>query len=278
MPSAECMDNLSTMDLLTLFFIIFLIYALLLPQFQLWNHRRSRFGKIKTMENRWGSKVLTMVHKKEALSIFGLPIYQSIDMEDAEELLRGIRSAGTKPIDVILHTPGGQLLPSIQIARALKNHKARTRAIVPHHAMSGGTIIALACDEIVMDPEAMIGPIDPQVGDMIRGAYPAHSWIYATDMKGKNADDVSFIMRHISEKALRLMQDLVQELLGDKMDKEDVQEISDKLLGGEYIHSQPISATNAKDLGLPVTIDLPQEVHEYMTTFRSVKTNVEYLR
>jgi ClpP class serine protease len=179
---------------------------------------------------------------------------------------------------VILHTPGGQLLPSIQIARALKNHEAKTRAIVPHYAMSGGTIIALACDEIVMDPDAVIGPIDPQVGDVIRGAYPAHSWIYTTEMKGKSADDASFVMRHISEKALRLMQDLLQELLTDRMDQEEIRRISAKLLGGENIHNLPISAAEAKELGLPVTTLVPKEVHRYMATFRTVKTSVEYLR
>lgn len=272
------MNDANTMDLLTFFFIAFLLYAVLVPQIQLWNSRRNRLAQIKDMEERWGSKVLTMIHKKEAISLFGLPVYQFIDIEDAEEILRGIRGAGSRPVDVVLHTPGGQLLASIQIARALKNHEARTRAIVPHYAMSGGTIIALACDEILMDPGAVIGPIDPQVGDMIRGAYPAHSWIYATEMKGKDAEDVSFVMRHISEKALRLMQDLIRELLEGKMEEDEIQRIEAKLLGGENIHSLPISAFEAKELGLPVETKLPSEVHRYMSSFRAVKSSVEYLR
>jgi len=272
------MDGMNTMDLLTFFFIAFLLYAVLAPQLQLWKNRRGRLGLIEEMERSWKSKVLTMVHKKEAISLFGLPIYQFIDIEDAEELLRGIRSAGSRPIDVILHTPGGQLLPSIQIARALKKHNGKTRAIVPHYAMSGGTIIALACDEILMDPDAVIGPIDPQVGDMVRGAYPAHSWIYATEMKGKNADDSSFVMRHISEKALNLMHDLTRELLEDRIEEEAFQIIEAKLLGGEHIHSLPISASEAERIGLPVTAKIPPEVHRYMSSFRSVKSNVEYLR
>jgi ClpP class serine protease len=272
------MDNMNTLDLLTFFFIAFVLYAVLLPQIQLWNLRRSRMGLIKEMERVWGSKVLTMVHKKEAISLFGLPIYQFIDVEDAEELLRGIRSAGSRPIDVIVHSPGGQLLPSIQIARALKNHSHKTRAIIPHYAMSGGTIIALACDEIVMDSDAVIGPIDPQVGDVIRGSYPAHSWIYATEMKGKEADDASFVMRHISEKALRMMRSHLRELLEDRVDEESLSRIEQMLLGGENIHSLPISSKEAKEMGLSVTTEVPPQVHRYMSTFRAVKGSVEYLK
>ncbi|MGC9514234.1 SDH family Clp fold serine proteinase [Methanocrinis sp.] len=271
------MDNMNTLDLLTFFFIAFVLYAVLLPQIQLWNLRRSRMGLIKEMEQAWGSKVLTMVHKKEAISLFGLPIYQFIDVEDAEELLRGIRSAGSRPIDVIVHSPGGQLLPSIQIARALRNHPHKTRAIIPHYAMSGGTIIALACDEMVMDADAVIGPVDPQVGDLIRGSYPAHSWIYATEMKGKNADDASFVMRHISERALSMMKDHLRELLEGRVDEDSLGEIDRMLLGGEKVHSLPISSKEARKMGLFVTTEVPDQVHRYMSTFRASKGSVEYL-
>jgi len=40
---------------------------------------------------------------------------------------------------------------------------------VPHYAMSGGTLIALTADEIVMDPNAVLGPVDPQIGNMPAG-------------------------------------------------------------------------------------------------------------
>lgn len=127
--------------------------------------------------------------------------------------------------------------------------------------MSGGTIVALACDEIVMDPDAVIGPIDPQVGDFIRGSYPAHSWIYATEMKGKNADDASFVMRHISEKALRLMSDHLRELLEDRVDEESFEKIEKMHLGGENVHSPPISSFQAREMGLFVTTEVPPQVH-----------------
>lgn len=50
------------------------------------------------------------------------------------------------PIDLIIHTPGGLVLAAEQIARALSRHPSQVTVMVPHYAMSGGTLIALAAD------------------------------------------------------------------------------------------------------------------------------------
>jgi|GEM_PF-3838119 len=55
-----------------------------------------------------------------------------------------------------------------------------------------------------MDKDAAIGHIDPQIGDMIRGVFPAPSWIYAADAKKEGAEDSTLIMSEISRKALKL--------------------------------------------------------------------------
>lgn len=67
---------------------------------------------------------------------------------------------------MILHTPGGLVLATEQIARALIRHSAKVTVFVPHYAMSGGTMLALAADEIIMDENAVLGPVDPQLGNM----------------------------------------------------------------------------------------------------------------
>ena len=64
----------------------------------------------------------------------------------------------------MLHTPGGLVLAALQIAKAIREHKAKVTAFVPHYAMSGGTLIALAADEIVMCKHSVLGPSDPQLG------------------------------------------------------------------------------------------------------------------
>jgi ClpP class serine protease len=272
------MVNLSTTDFLILLGVIILLYLFIYPQWQVRSARRRRLSRIREMERKWGTKLLTMIHRKEAISMLGIPFYQFIDVEDAEEVLRGIREAEDKPIDLIIHTPGGQLHASIQIARALKNHSARTRVFVPHYSMSGGTIIALAATEIIMDKDASLGPVDPQVGDFLRGVFPAPSWLHVARKKGLEADDTTLMMSDISEKALNFTKGMVNELLEGKFDnKEKQDQVVEKLTGGEMIHSQLISAKDAQALGLPVSTELPPEIHEFMKYYRTVGSNVEYI-
>ncbi len=272
------MFGLSTTDFLIVLGVIILLYMLIYPQWQVRAARRRRFSGIREMERKWGTKILTMIHRKEAISMLGIPVYQFIDVEDAEEVLRGIREAKDKPIDLIIHTPGGQLHASMQIARALKNHSARTRVFVPHYSMSGGTIIALAATEIIMDKDASLGPVDPQVGDILRGVFPAPSWLHVARKKGLEADDTTLMMSDISEKALKFTRDMLNELLEGKFDdKEKQEQVVEKLTGGEMIHSEMISAADAQALGLPVSTQLPPEIHEFMKYYRAVSSNVEYL-
>ena len=80
--------------------------------------------------------------------------------------------------DLVLHTPGGLVLASYQIAHAVRIHRGKVTVFVPHYAMSGGTLIALAADEIVMEEHAMLGPVDPQLGE-----YPASSLVKLAEAK-----------------------------------------------------------------------------------------------
>ncbi|HHV23385.1 MAG TPA: hypothetical protein GXX65_02180 [Methanosarcina sp.] len=267
---------------MSLLFILFFIYAVVYPQSQLKRIRMLRMAKLKAMEKNHGCKVLTMIHRREAISLFGLPAYQYIDEEDAEQILRWIRQYRDYPLELILHTPGGQLHSSIQIARALRQHPKKTRVIIPHYSMSGGTIIALAANEIVMDKDAIIGPIDPQIGDFLRGTYPAPSWIYAAETKKEKADDTTLVMSDISRKALKLTRNVAKELLEGKIQpgpagESRLDEVAEKLISGEMIHSTPLSAGEAKALGLSVSTDFPEDVYEFMKLFRPVKKSVEYL-
>lgn len=278
-------DNitLDVWDLIFLLFVFLILYVIIYPQSQLKKIHLQRMTKIKVMERLHGYKILTMIHRREAISFFGLPVYQFIDEEDAEQVLRWIRKYRNYPLELILHTPGGQLHASIQIARALKNHPKKTRVLIPHYSMSGGTIIAIAADEIVMDKDAVIGPIDPQVGDFIHGTFPAPSWIYAAETKKENAEDLTLVMSDISKKALKLTQSIAKELLEGKIQtgpggKDRLDEVVKKLVSGEMIHSTPLSASEAKELGLSVNTDFPKDVHDFMQLFRPVKRTVEYVR
>ena len=71
----------------------------------------------------------------------------------------------SKGLDLLLHTPGGDMAATESLVDYLRATFGNDiRAIVPQLAMSGGTLIALACKEIIMGKESSIGPIDPQFG------------------------------------------------------------------------------------------------------------------
>ena len=122
---------------------------------------------------------------------------------------------------MILHTPGGLVLAASQIARALNAHPAKKVVVVPHYAMSGGTLIALATDEIIMDPNAVLGPLDPQLGGSGGMYLPAPSILRAVKLKGRDkVDDQTLILADRAEKALTQVKELVAELIRDKVGEE----------------------------------------------------------
>jgi ClpP class serine protease len=162
-----------------------------------------------------------------------------------------------------MHTPGGLVLASIQIARALQAHKAKVTIFVPHYAMSGGTLIALAADEIIMDSHAVLGPVDPQLGE-----YPAASLLKVVKTKSINeVDDKTLIMADVGEKALQQVRNEVHELLGDKLPPDKAAALADKLSQGTWTHDHPISFREAQELGLPVKSEMPEEFYQLMALY-----------
>ena len=167
------------MDLSGLFnilWILFLIQAFV-PLLQRYLLGLQRVNQIRSFERARGSRVITLIHRQETMSFLGIPIARYIDIEDSEKVLRAIHlTESAVPIDIVLHTPGGLVLAAEQIAFALKRHSGRVTVFVPHYAMSGGTLIALAADAIVMDANAVLGPVDPQLGNQ-QGSFAAASII-----------------------------------------------------------------------------------------------------
>src|SRR5258706_5924448 len=125
---------------------------------------RNRRGLLAIIASKRDARVITLIHRQETMSLLGFPIARYIDIDDSQSVLQAIRETpAKKTIEIILHTPGGLVLAASQIARALSDHDGRVVAVVPHYAMSGGTLIALAADEIVLDRHAALGPVDPQL-------------------------------------------------------------------------------------------------------------------
>ncbi len=247
-------------DLLWLFFI-FVALQPVLRQRMLEAARQRMIAKI---EKKRGSRVILLVHRQETMSFLGFPVMRFIDINDSEQVIRAIHMTDPEvPIDLILHTPGGLVLAALQIARAVKKHPAKVTAFVPHYAMSGGTLIALAADEIVMDEHAVLGPVDPQLGQL-----PAASVLKVVKEKPlEHIDDQTLIMADMAEKALKQMKENLKDLLSGKYPPEKVEELSEVLSQGKWTHDYPITYEEAKALGLPVKKDMPHEIYQLMSLF-----------
>ena len=263
-------------------FWIFLVISSLQP---LWQRRQIEFRRVqalKDFERQRQSRAILLIHRQESISLLGIPLSRYITIEDSEQILRAIRlTPPDVPIDLILHTPGGLVLATEQIARALIRHPAKVTVFVPHYAMSGGTMLALAADEIIMDANAVLGPVDPQLGN-----FPAASILRVVEEKPiSEIDDQTLIMADISRKAIKQVQRFVRTLLQDaipaqKIDPEKIESIIEALTTGQVTHDYPITIEEATELGLPVTVGLPRAIYNLMELYpqpQGGRPSVQYI-
>lgn len=251
------------MDHLWVFWILLLI-SLFAPVVKQQQIQLARLKILRRLQRERGSRIITLIHRQEFLSFLGIPLTRFINIEDAELVLRAIRLTPAEvPIDLILHTPGGLVLATEQIAAALQKHRARVTVFIPHYAMSGGTMIALAADEIVMDENAVLGPVDPQVG-----SYPAASILKVLAEKRINRiDDHTLILADIAAKAQRQIEETVHRLLRKHLPDEDARRTAGLLSGGHWTHDYPLTAEVLRELGLPVSTAMPMEIYNLMNLY-----------
>ena len=244
----------SVRGLIAVLFVLFVV----VPIMESWRMEKLRDDAIRALEKKRGSRVIVLIHRQESVNVLGVPLVRYINIEDSEAILRAIRFTDKNiPIDFIIHTPGGLVLAASQIAKAIKRHPAKTTVFVPHYAMSGGTLIALAANEIVMDTNAVLGPIDPQLGD-----FPAASVLKVVERKPiDKIDDMTLVLADQSQKAIAQVTALAQELLSGKMPPEKAKEVARRLASGIWTHDFPITVETAKELiGLPISTEIPGEV------------------
>ncbi len=253
-------------DIFNFIFILFLLQAFI-PLIQRYLLAVRRTQAIRAFERARGARVITMIHRQDTVSLLGIQVARYIDIEDSEQVLRAIRlTPPDLPIDIVLHTPGGLVLAAEQIAAALKRHKGDVTVFVPHYAMSGGTLIALAADRIVLDPNAVLGPVDPQLGGT-QGAFPAASILAALGQPNTNRDDQTLILGDVARKALTQVHDSVVQLLLEHHSKEDAERIATELSSGKWTHDYPIDVEQARALGLSVSDEMPLQIYELMELY-----------
>ncbi|WP_292518842.1 ATP-dependent Clp protease proteolytic subunit [Methanoculleus sp.] len=248
--------------ILLLAVVLLLLFAVPVVQQQMTRARRLR--AIREIEAERRTRVIALIHRQERIAFLGIPFYRYIDINDSEEVLRAIRLTSPEmPIDFIIHTPGGLVLSSEQIAMALQRHKGKVTIFVPHYAMSGGTLLCLAADEVMMDENAVLGPVDPRIGD-----YPAASILRVPRLKPpEEIEDETFILVDIAAKAQNQMREFVVGLLRNRMEPDRAERLGRLLTEGTWTHDYPITFEQARDLGLPVTPGVPAAIYRLMDLF-----------
>jgi ClpP class serine protease len=248
------------MDIFWLFFMLSALQPIIKQKLL----EASRKRLISLIERERKSRVVLLVHRQETMSLLGFPVFRYIDINDSEDVIRAIHLTDPEiPLDLVLHTPGGLVLAATQIARAIFKHKGKVTVFVPHYAMSGGTLLALAADEIVMCEHAVLGPVDPQLGE-----YPAASILKAAHQKPiAEVDDKTLILADQAEKAIAQMRQEVTELLADKYPADKAAETAKLMTSGTWTHDYPITCERARELGLRVNSDMPENMMRLMQLY-----------
>lgn len=245
-------------------FLLILLFLFIIPALMRQQRNAEIERRFAQIQRKRKSRIIAIVHRDEPMGFLGIPMLRYIDLNDAEDVLEAIRrTPQNQPLDLVLHTPGGLVLPALQIARAIKAHRGRKTVFVPHYAMSGGTMIALAADEIVLNKHAVLGPIDPQIGGL-----PAASILRVAKAKSVDAvDDYTLVLADLGAMAISQLEAAARELLSGTVAPDAAARIAQHLSSGRWTHDYPIEAAEAREIGLKVSNDVPDDLMELMALF-----------
>jgi len=114
-----------------------------------------------------------------------------------------------------------------------------------------------------MDDNAVLGPVDPQLGE-----FPAISILEVIRQKEKDKiDDRTLMLAEIAAKAIKQVREFVYYLLSDKMEEARARELANLLSSGNWTHDYPIDSEQLKNMGLPVTVGLMDEIYTLMDLY-----------
>lgn len=204
----------------------------------------------------------------------------AIAREDINGFMNALYEAPTNDgLVLILHTPGGDPNSVESIVEYLHSKFNRIQVVVPYLAMSGGAMISLASDLLVLGKQSQLGPIDPQfaIGNKTHSARAiqegfnkarkdiendiklAHLWAPILQNMGP-----SLVLE--AEKALSYSKELVVSWLNKRMLKniENAVEREEKAdtiaayfnaedtpdYGQVHVHGQRIGAIKLRELGI----------------------------
>jgi len=216
---------------------------------------------VKELEEERGSRVLQLIHRKEPWSASDEE--PEIGFEDSEVILQQVRETPPdKPIDFIIHTEGGLTFAADLMAMALRYHKAKVTVMVPFYAMSDGTYLVLAADEIMMEKCSILAPVEPLIDDMQANAIMAM-------LKKKPIETISdrtILQAEAARMETENAKEFVKWLLIDKMNEDQATQVANFLVGGFMASTTPITLDVARAIGLNVVEGVPEKVHQLFET------------
>ena len=217
-----------------------------------------------------GAKTIVIVHDFDNPAAYENHRREYLSAREGFEVLAEIRSVDRNtPINIVLHTPGGDRFAGEMIANALKD-RPNTTAYVPYCAMSAGTIIALSTEKVVMGRHACLGPIDLQFGYFAAESFPR----LLKEKPIKDVEDVTVLVSYLAEKELKSAKQNACELLNKKhFGNDEACQLTNFLVSGDLPHSEQIGPARAKQLGVNVVgDDCPDAV------YRMVEARLELLQ
>ena len=244
---------------------IILVGAAIWPVAQARLLQLRRTGSLERFARSRSSRAITLIARRETYRFFGLPLLRRDELDTPEGVLRQIaRTPPRTTIDLIVHAGAGQALAAEQIAHALIRHPARVTVFVPHYAIGDALLIALAADELVLDPNAVLGPVMPYAGP-----YPAVSVLTAVRDKGPaQVDDRTLILADQARKARAQVQTLIGELLTARNpEMENIPDLAAQLAGDGWTPHYPILVEEARRLGLRVSDEFPAELYALLDLY-----------
>ena len=246
--------------------------------------RRSYLKKLSELTGRDTIVYASAFSSYKGPSIPGLAL--SVTLEDIQGFMSALHGLSGKNLDLVLHSPGGSMEAAEQIVQYLRSKYTHIRAIVPQNAMSAATMIACACDEIIMGKHSALGPIDPQVTfPTMGGAFtaPAQAILdefqQARDSIEKDPSSAAIWLQkmqayppgflHLCSNTLQLAKSKVALWLNSYMFNSATVKDGETIaawLGNaneHRTHGRPINAETARGVGLVVTdLEAHQELQE----------------
>lgn len=158
-----------------------------------------------------------------------------------------------RDFDLILHTGGGDVFSSLAISRLLKQYTGKIRAIVPLYSMSGGSLLALTCDNIMMTKNASLGCIDPQISSFFKYG-SAKSWERIVKFKGKKAEDQSVSFAMMGKQYTKTIKNHLMNVIDFNLSNKQREKLVHFLTSGDVEHSYALTPLDLEKYGLRITI------------------------